>query len=324
MKLKISNITAVLKEFTEGRKFRMFLLFVLLSMVLWTITKLSKTYSGVIPFKVAYTNIPEDKLLFENEPQYIDLTIKSQGFRILSYKVFPKTMRVDASEARKGKNLSYVLVGNRQSAFKRQLPGDVQLEGISQDTLFLNLGINKKKKIPVTLDAEITFEKGYGLYEQIYLDPDTIEVSGPEYLVDSLSSLRTEKLLFSALDTSVDQEVNLLIEDSFKGLSFSSETSRLSFEVDKFTEVSYTVPIEMINAPNDLSIRLFPEEVNVSFKISLKDLKTASAEDFRVVCDYKEIEGGKKNYLTPIIMRSPKKVVSTQLLTPRIEYLIKR
>ena len=55
----------------------LFILFFLISVVFWFMTKLSKEYEGTIKFPVIYNNLPDNKLLQENPLDFIDIHVRA-------------------------------------------------------------------------------------------------------------------------------------------------------------------------------------------------------------------------------------------------------
>jgi len=64
-----------------------FILFTLLSVVFWFMTKLSKEYDSTIAFPISYKNLPDDKLLQEAPLDFIKIHIKTTGFKLISAKI---------------------------------------------------------------------------------------------------------------------------------------------------------------------------------------------------------------------------------------------
>ena len=65
------------------KKLYVFLTFLLLSTVYWSIIKLSAIYTQTISIEIDYTNLTNDKVL-ENKPiEKLDVLFKTTGFNLL-------------------------------------------------------------------------------------------------------------------------------------------------------------------------------------------------------------------------------------------------
>ena len=75
-----------------NKMYSSFILFFLLSVVFWFMTKLSKEYEGTIKYPVVYNNLPDNKLLQENPLDFIEVYVKASGFKLISTKVSPNKL----------------------------------------------------------------------------------------------------------------------------------------------------------------------------------------------------------------------------------------
>ena len=85
------------KNNKSNKLYYTFILFSILSVVFWFMTKLSKEYDTSIKYPVSYINLPSNKLLQEKPLEYIDIRIKATGFKLISSKVSPRKLTIDAS-----------------------------------------------------------------------------------------------------------------------------------------------------------------------------------------------------------------------------------
>ena len=85
------------KNNKSNKLYYTFILFSILSVVFWFMTKLSKEYDTSIKYPVSYINLPSNKLLQEKPLEYIDIRIKATGFKLISSKVSPLKLTIDAS-----------------------------------------------------------------------------------------------------------------------------------------------------------------------------------------------------------------------------------
>ena len=80
MSIQNRGIESVLKKLPNKSRFQFFLFFVILSLTLWTSTKLSKVYQVVQPFNISWVDTPQGIVLNAAPPQ-IKLSI-SAGMEI--------------------------------------------------------------------------------------------------------------------------------------------------------------------------------------------------------------------------------------------------
>ena len=208
---------------------------------------------------------------------------------MLSQKIFKKEIEVDLEKVNKTKNENtfYVLSDN---AVNKHLYQEIDILRVMPDTLYLKLGKNKTKEVPVIHQLELDFEKGYNLYDSLQIQPKTIKISGPEDIIDKLKVVYTEIKQIEDISNNVDLELQLLKNDSLKRLKYSQPTVKAVAKVDKFTEGKLDIPLHVQNLPQGYSIKLFPKEVTITYTANVTDFNKITANDFAIYCDYKDIE----------------------------------
>ncbi|WP_433991440.1 CdaR family protein [Kordia algicida OT-1] len=171
---------------------------------------------------------------------------------------------------------------------------------------------------------ELAFEKGYNLYDSLQVQPKTIEVSGPEDVIDSLKVVYTEIRQVEDISKDINLELKLLKNDSLKRLKFSQPTVKAVAKVDKFTEGKLDIPIRVQNLPQGYSIKLFPKEVTITYTANVTDFNKITASDFAIYCDYKDIEKTEASFLIPKLVKFPKTAKTYRIENTKINFLIKK
>ncbi|PTX59724.1 YbbR-like protein [Kordia periserrulae] len=317
------GIQSFFAEMFKRKKFNVFLLFFIISFVVWTLVKLSNTYTDTITMTVAYTNLSEDKILLGSKKSTLEAQIKTTGFRMLRQKLFQKEIEVDLENVFKTNtdNTFYVL---SDAAVNKHIYQDIEILKVSPDTLFFTLGKNKTKRVPVIHQLALEFEKGYNLYDSLQIEPKEIEISGPEDVVDGVKVVFTEIKQLEKISNNIDLELKLLKNDSLKRLSYSQETVSATAKVDKFTEGKLSVPLQVRNLPQGFSIKLFPKEVMVTYTANVSDFNTITQNDFTVYCDYNDIKNNKASFFIPKLAKYPETVKMYRIENKKINFLIKK
>lgn len=312
------------KRLKANLKVRVFIIFLVLSVLFWTLIKLSKTYTTNIVFNTNYVNIPERKVFQSSAVSEISASVKSSGFNLLSYKLRARTLDVDLNNiSHKSGNLYYMLPNNYLADLRLQLNVESTIERVSLDTLFVNLGSNKNRKVPVELDAEIKFKLGFNFVDAIHLSPDSITVSGPESVIDTIYKVVTNRVELNDVSNNISHLVAL---NKFpnENVVLSNSDIQLNAEVDKFTENTLTVPFEVINVSEGLKITTFPKEIKVIYKVGLTNFSKITAENIKIVCDYEQSKKHGLDYLIPTLLEQPSLISSVRFVPSKIEFLIEK
>jgi hypothetical protein len=123
------------------------------------------------------------------------------------------------------------------------------------------------------------------------------------------------------IQSDIEIPLNLILPDSSENLVYSHKKILVKGKVDKFTEGTIQVPIDIINVPKDFKINYFPKVVGVSYYTSLSTFNEVNINEFIVECDYKNLVEG-STHLEPKLMKSPKNVKNVRLNQKRIEFII--
>lgn len=296
-----------------------------MSVFFWFLTKLSKDYNSTIQYPIAYENLPEDKLLQKKLQESIDIHVKASGFKILSGKLFPKTLTVDAANLQaKSSTEYYLLLSKQRLALQRKMNTGVTIDHFTNDSILLSLGRLEKKKIPVTLVSDLAYRTGFDLSGKMMIEPDSIIVSGPEAILDTISQVVTEVFVQKDINTSLSKIIPLKKIDKDNNVTFNVNSVTLKATVEKFTEGTIKVPFRISNVPEGVTISTFPKELDLTYKVALSAFNQIKASSFLIVCDYKLSSENKLSYLLPRLIKQSDLVKNVKITQSKIDFIIER
>lgn len=309
----------------NNRKIKVFLFFLVLTTIIWLLIELSKSYTSTALLKLEYTNLPSDKILQNKPVSEIEIALKAPGFTLLRYKIKKQKVFINLNNVLKN-NASYYILPNKQLAhLNSQLAGEIELARVLNDTIFIELGINKFKKVPIVSNLKLNFKLGYNLTEKLKLSPDSILISGPEKYIDSINEVTTVNHKLSEVYKNISLELALIEPPEYNHVMFSNTTIKIKGEVDKFTEGSVTIPVNIINVPDGIKIDPFPKEIEVTYRAGLSNFNKINKNSFSVIFDYKQYENDTLiQYLTPIVRQKSEYISSLKLNPSQIEFLIQK
>ena len=319
------RITKSFIKRSTTKKQHVLIVFLLASTLFWFLTKLSKEYETIVVYNVDYQNLPSSKLFQNNPDKQIALIVKGTGFKLLREEMKGAPLKMNLRNVVSNGGYSYYLLSkSKESQIQNQLDKNSKLIGFEKDTLFFELGFNKRKKIPVISNLDLRFKSGYNVANKVFLVPDSIEVSGPEIQVDKINNINSESLKLMNVVEDVYKEISLVKPKELDKLNYSTEKVQVVAEVEKFTEDSFEVPFKIEGLPVNTRITTYPNTIKVVFQVGLSNYKKIAASDFKVICDYKIPNGQNKHYLVPKLIEKPSLVSSIRLVPDRIEYLIQK
>lgn len=302
-----------------------FIGFLCVSILIWILITMSKEYTTSIILPIAYENIPQNLLLQKEPLKQLEVTIKASGFKIALTKFKQKQIFLDASSLnRKKKSTYYLLTRSYKTAIQKQLSIGVNLQQIAKDSLFLNLGSLQTKKLPIVADVKIDYHVGYDLSSSIQMQPDSVLVSGPENQIKNLKSIQLEPIKLSDVKEDFSREVAIVKSNNLKNVRFNIAKVTVSGKVEKFTEGSLLVDVEILNLPENITINTLVKKVEVVYVVALSNFNKIDEDSFQIKCDYKTAENNNLNYLIPKIIKKPPFLKSVKLIPSKIDFLIQK
>ena len=317
------NLKGRLTNFFKTKKVNVFLLFLGLSFSFLILTKLSKDYTQTVIFDINKTNIPEEKIIVSDSTHKLEVTLRTYGFKLLSYLFYKPKIEFDFSNIDKNKTHYLWDNKNNNAEIINQFDANIQIISINPDTLFFRYDENFVKIVPVKLAQDIQFSQGYDLLKSIELNPDSVRVIGPKVLLDSINTIETQVFKLKDVNQNISSVVKLNPQIKNEQISYSDKTIQVKATVTKFTEGEVEVPVEVLNVPDGITLSYYPKTIRIYFYTSLQAYSKITANDFKVECDYKLFSEA-RNFLEPNIVVKPKSVKSARLNTNKIEFIIKQ
>ncbi|MDB4108498.1 YbbR-like domain-containing protein [Flavobacteriaceae bacterium] len=315
---KIKNIKS---NIIQGKRLNVFVLFLSLSFLISLLSKLSNTYTQTLQFELQPTQIESNELIVSKRSKAINVTLSGRGFELLKYYISEPVIDVDFSQLNKDKTHYYWTERNQLEKIINHFDAKITVKAINPDTVLFPYDHQFIKKIPVTVLINTSFAVGYDLVNSYRAVPDSITVIGPESILKSMTTVRTKLLNLDAVNSNIDQDVNLDLPIKSNQLKYSHQTVSISAEVSKFTEGSVNVPVTIINVPDAVNINFFPKEIPVIFYATLKAYNSIDAGDFSVECDFNSLNID-NNYLNPVLVNQPINIKTAKLKVTQLEYVI--
>ena len=153
------------------------------------------------------------------------------------------------------------------------------------------------------------------------LNPDSILVSGPDYIIDTLSGLETLNTDFGVVSRSKDVTVNM---NETKNLYFKQNKVRVTFDIEQFTEKTILVPISVSNLPDNLKLQTFPPNIQLICQVGLSNYEKLQTNSFRAQVDYQEVTQAEADKLKVELVKQPNFIRLVNFSPKTVEYLIEK
>lgn len=300
-----------------------FVVFIFLSLLFWFLTKLSKVYQDTIQIDVSYENLPNDKVLKNQLPDFIDMNVEASGFKLFYANIISPKVSVDLSQIEQTSDKDYWLdLDIQKSKVQNQLSNLITINYFEVSRIKVEFDQLDSKYLKIDPDVSISFKDNFDAYGSVKTIPDSIKVSGRKSILDTLFELKTEFIELIDVDKDIDQMLKIHPMYRNKGIVFDDLSVGYEMQVVKFTEASLEIPFVIKNQPNNQNINTFPNTVKINFKIGLKDYEKINKNLFIVECDFEESLDNDLDFLIPKVISYPNFVKDLHLKTQKIDFFI--
>lgn len=316
LKTKISKLI-------QSRKLNVFGLFFLLSFCFWGLTKLSKNYTETIAFDIVYENVPEQHQITLDSTKKVNVTVNAYGFNLLRYAFYKPQFMIDFNSDVVMVNKNYVWNAQQNAPkINSKFKNSVDVISIQPDTLRFPFQALAVKKVPVIPELSLEYASGYDMLVPVKVVPDSIKVMGSKENIAEVRSVSTKLLELKNVNGNIEQSVGIERKENLKHLKLSKNQVVIKGKVEKFTEGTFNVPVTIINLPVNININYFPKTIPVAYNVSLSNYKAVKPTDFRIECDYNDVNNTSKTFLVPKLVTIPDIVKSARLKQKKVEFIL--
>lgn len=276
------------REAASKRRMTIFIVCVIFSALFWLFTKLSKESQADFQRHITFEAVPDDHVGVAQSDSLIQYTLQTIGTRLIHARFLSNrdTLRFPVDELplirRNGKRVYYVTQSQLTARLTEELEDWANVVDVKPDTVFFEPAPALTKKLPVELEAEISFAQRFDQYGTIELDPDSVVVTGPKGVMDTTTVIQTR--FWDAGNLSKTTRETIPLQPPGDSPSFTLEHQEVSVKVpvEEYTESAITLPItvECPDQQQTTALRLFPNHVNVGFLVALRDYQIVDEQMF--------------------------------------------
>jgi hypothetical protein len=306
-----------------GKQIFVFLFFLLAASVGWLMNKLSSDYLRTVSYHIEFYNSNDMRRIFKVETDVL-AQINMNGFLAMRYKFAEQnTIRIDISDKILSKTKNFVLSSDIFQKISDQLGDGKKLVSISPDTIFFSYFDLQSKRLPVISNLQFTFASEYMQNGNTVLTPDSIWVIAEQNVLDSLTEIQCIAQKYENLNKSV----NGVLEIDFSRLNnISVQQEKINFHinVERYSEVTITVPLQLINKPDSLDVMLFPHDIEIKYRAKTTDITKIKSTEFNLTADFNDFEKSINGNLKVNIQTKPKSILQIDLYPDFVEVIVNK
>ncbi|MEX0811535.1 MAG: YbbR-like domain-containing protein [Chitinophagales bacterium] len=290
-----------------------------IAVLFFILTKLSKTYTATVPFKVNYTSFPENRLPAIPLNNEIEITVKTTGFNLLSAMILQNN-EIDIP-LDNFQNQSLIRTNENLAFINSSLKEGYEAIHIRPDTLPLHFSKKISKTVPVKLIADISFANQYDAVEELLIQPTSVKIIGAEPVVNEISFWPTDTLILNKLKETAEGYIPLKNPDSIQIVT-EPNTIKYLLVVEEFTEGVVTVPVKLLNQPKNTEIIIFPKKVELRYQVGLSNYEKSKDEYYEITADFKDVNLSEKKSIDLKLESAPLYIKKYKIHPESVDFII--
>ena len=289
-----------------GREWVIVIPSLLLAVVVWFLTNLSKEYSGTVSVPVvAQCNI-EGHGMESTNTVVVSARCRTDGFRLLRERSRRERsvvkVRFDRTDLRATAPHTYSVVGGAKNSYVNQFFGDgAVVEAFISDTLTFIFPAENHKKVPVQVHKSVQCRSQYMLSGPFTVSPDSVVVYGDESSLAAVEKVSAARIVLSDVHESKHGVLRLT---PIKGVRMSAEEVSYELPVSRYVELRATVPVEVVNMPSGSQLQVYPPQAQVVLRCVFP-LAKDPLPAFRLYVDWNDFSASLNGRCAARAMRLP-------------------
>lgn len=303
-----------------NKKVITFFICLLLASLLWLVNGINRDYQYTLKIPVKFLNLPSDKIVIGEIPDKLEVTIKTSGLKLLLIRSrkLNTDLVIDFNILKSNAKSQAYNIGNGNILLKPYLDFDVNIIKIRPDTLFFSSDLSKSKIVPVKLNSNIDFEKGYELLVKPIINPSFVTITGDSINLSKIDTVYTSVLNLKNLKQNFSSEIQL--KKSISNVNYSQKSVSISISVDRFTENTLFIPISIINNSNNKKVKLLPDQIEIKYSIAMSNFSNVDKSSFKAIVDFNKMTSATKQ-LDVELVRIPSDIKIIRISPQKISFL---
>lgn len=287
-------ITRQLRSIRLNRNLLVFLIFLAISVAFWFMQTLKENTTVSREYKVKIVGLPKSIIFTSDFPDKIKVNITGRGFDFLKYisRNEEHTVVVNFEDIEETASKLTIDNGILKRNLSKELGSSLKVQSITPAQIDVFYTKGQAKNIPIRFNSKSNVETGLQhVLCGIELMKDSALIYAPMHLHDSIKSITTERLNINVEDTTIVRVALRKIE----GVKIVPDSIDVKICVDLFAEKTIPVPVYAENCSRNKTLKTFPRDVNVSFRVSATRYNAIHKEDFILIVDCNKIKPNDKN-----------------------------
>lgn len=295
-----------------------YLMFVVLATIIWCGRALRTVHDATLPVTIEYIGVPTNVSWQQDLPHTLRAEVRDAGTRLRVYRYKPITITLDLRGQFARRSGTVRISANQlRTQILANLQGTSKLIAVIPDHIEGTYATQKQKRVPIRLHHDIQCAAEYKLLREPTLQPEYVTIYGTQSQLDSIRYIETAPLQLQDIKESGDYTVSLLTHST---IHTDIDQVSVHIDVDRITERVVSLTLQSDGVPDDKTMRLFPQKVDVTLCVPVNDWNLVSDSDVVAYCRYSEQE--EQNKLPVELRYSNPHISSARVYPSSVEFII--
>ncbi len=286
----------------------------------WFFTALNKEYSALVSYPIDIEFDEDSVVVMEPLPDNVKIDVSSGGWNLfretLWFSVTPLKIPLDNPT-----DIRFLTRSTLLPVVRDQLTG-LDVNYLLTDTIFINIEKKLHRDVAIKIDSiNISLSNNYRIVSPISIDPPTVQLSGPEAIINSLEDEYYVMIQERGIDDNVEEDVSIPLPfEDF--MNSDPENVTVTFEVDRFDRDRIRLTLEQLNFPEDTTAQLMDSVIIVNYTIQRSLKQQFSQDDFGITVDYNLVDLSDST-IQPIIIYFPEIIEEVTTAPEKVKVILK-
>ena len=317
------GLASLLRE--KGRDMLVFAFFLVVSSGFWLLQKLDDTIEADIKVPLELVNVPNGIIITSPLPEEVTVTVRDRGTNLLNY--------MQSNDGIDPIRLDYAIYDNGavagkasvsatdvQRAFLQQMNSSVEVVRMHPSKFEFHYNRGVSRMVPVKFVGTLATQQQNYLMGLAF-NPDSVIVYAPSTILDTLKYAYTERLDIKGLDETTTFGLSF---PKIPGVMVVPEQVQMTAHVDYYTEQTMRVPVVGLNFPAGISLKTFPAEVTLKYRVGAALSRQITAENFVLAATYEELLNNNTGKFRLQLKSIPLGVSNVRIYPSEVDYLLEQ
>jgi hypothetical protein len=318
--------TKVLKKL--GKDWMALLISLVLAFSVWFFHGMSLKYMVPMKFKVTLNTDLEGYAGESASDDVLVIRATGTGFSIIGLRRSANiarsiTLDVPGSKLHRvaeENNLFEVYTRDLTEELYQTLGSNLTINSFDTEKLTFKLTPRIHKKVPVVVQPDVTCKSQYMIASDIVVKPDSVAVYGDLSILEGISQVETDKVVFNNADAPLDGKVRI---KPLRGVEISASEAEYHIDIVRYIELSSEVDFSLVGKPAKVSIMINPSSGTVRYRVPYALAEGASQENPPTfVVYYSDFAASRSGVVIPKLYSAPAQMISYELDPPSVECVV--